>query len=105
MKDDPVRNKLIHPNGGLASSRTYDIWDFGTTNGKANIQRVAVKDNEEFFGYVPGLRNPFTPGNKASTPQMIASPVDGYSVYKMFIGGIMLRNPLKTGRIIPSILR
>lgn len=105
MKDDPVRNKVLHPQGGLASSRTYDIWDFGTTNGQANIQRVAVKDNEEFFRYIPGMRDPFTPFNKPSSPQMAASSVDGYAVYKQFIGGIMLRNPLKTGRIIPSILR
>ena len=105
MKDDPVRNKLVHPQGGLASSRTYDIWDFGTTNGKPNIQRVAVKDNEEFFRYIPGMRDPFSPYNKPTAPQMAASSVDGYSVYKQYIGGIMLRNPLKTGRIIPSVLR
>jgi len=105
MKDDPVRNKIMHPNGGLMSSRIYDIWDFGTTNGEANIQKVAVKDNEEFFRYIPGMRDPFTPYNKPSSPQMAASSVDGYSVYKQFIGGIMLRNPLKTGRIMPATLR
>jgi hypothetical protein len=105
MKDDPVRNKMLHPNGGLASSYMFDIWDFGTTNGAPNIQRVAVKGNEEIFGYIPGLRDPFTPYNNMNSPRMIVSPKDGYSVYKMFIGGIMLRNPLKTGRFIPTILR
>lgn len=105
MKDDPVRNKMLHPNGGLASSYLYDIWDFGTTNGKPNIQRVAVKGNEEIFGYIPGLRDPFNPYNNLNSPRMIVSPKDGYSVYKMFIGGIMLRNPLKTGRFIPTVLR
>ena len=105
MKDDPVRNKLLHPNGGLASSYVFDIWDFGTTNGSPNIQRVAVKGNEEIFGYIPGLRDPFTPYNNTNSPRMIVSPKDGYSVYKMFIGGIMLKNPLKTGRFIPTILR
>jgi hypothetical protein len=105
MKDDPVRNKVYHPQGGLASSRIYDIWDFGTTNGKPNIQKVAVKDNEEFFRYIPGMRDPFSPYNKPTTPQMAASSVDGYAVFKQYIGGIMLRNPLKTGRIIPNILR
>jgi len=105
MKDDPVRNKIMHPEGGLASSRIYDIWDFGTTDGNPNIQRVAVKDNEEFFKYIPGMRDPFTPYNKPSGPQMSASSVDGYAVFKQYIGGIMLRNPLKTGRMIPSILR
>lgn len=105
MKDEQVRNKIYHPEGGLASSRIYDIWDFGTTGGKPNIQRVAVKDNEEFFKYIPGMRDPFTPYNKPSGPQMTASVVDGYSVHKQFIGGVMIHNPLKTGRILPAILR
>ncbi len=107
MKDDPIRNKIIHPEGGLASSYQYDIWDIGTTNGEANIMRVSVKNQEEFFRYIPGMRDPFTPGGlgKNSEPTMTVSPVDGYSVYKMFIGGVMLKNPLKTGRIIPNILR
>mgnify|MGYP000032390534 CR=1 FL=1 len=104
-KDDPVRNKIMHPLGGLASSYIFDIFDFGTTDGKPNAQRVLVKDNEEFFGYIPGLRDPFSPYNNLTEPRMMASPKDGYSVYKMFIGGIMLRNPLKTGRMIPAILR
>ena len=107
MKDDPVRNKLTHPEGGLASSYIFDIFDAGTTNGEANIMKVAVKGNEEFFRYIPGMRDPFSPGGMGMNqqPTMTASPVDGYTVMKMFIGGVMLRNPLKTGRIIPSILR
>jgi len=106
MKDDPIRNKLPHPEGGLASSYIYDIWDAGTTAGEANIMKVAVKDNEEYFRYIPGMRDPFSAGGMArnADPTMTASSVDGYTVLKMFIGGIMLKNPLKTGRIIPSIL-
>ncbi len=105
MLDDPIRNKEYHPEGGLVSSRAFNIWDFGTSNGEPNIQRVAVKDNEEFFRYIPGMRDPFTPYNKPSSPQMAASSVDGYSVYKQYIGGILLRNPLRTGRILPAMMR
>ncbi len=107
MKDDPVRNKLPHPEGGLASSYIYDIWDFGSVKGEPNIQKVAVKDQEEFFRYIPGMRDPFTPGGlgKNTDPTMTVSPVDGYSVWKMFIGGIQLRNPLRTGRMIPTVLQ
>jgi hypothetical protein len=107
MKDDPIRNKLIHPEGGLASSYIYDIWDAGTTNGKANIMKVSVKGSEEFFRYIPGMRDPFSAGGAGMNPSpvMTASPVDGYTVMKLFIGGVMINNPLKTGRIIPSILR
>ena len=106
---DPMKdgypNTMRHPSGGLASSRVYDIFDVGTTNGESNITKVSVKDEEEFFGYIPGLRDPFNPYNKRSDPRFIATPVDGYSVYKAFIGGIKITNPKKTARIIPTILR
>lgn len=105
MKDDPVRNKILHPSGGLASSYVFDIWDVGTTNGNPNIQKVVVKDNEEFFGYIQGMRDPFSPYNKLAAPRSQASSVDGYSVYKQYIGGAVVRNPFKTGRLIPNILR
>ena len=106
---DPMKdgypNTLTHPDGGLASSYEYDIFDVGTTNGEANIQKVSVKDEEEFFGYIGGLRDPFSPYNKRQEPRSMATPVDGYSVYKGFIGGVMITNPKKTARILPTILR
>lgn len=105
MKDDPVRNKIRHPKGGLASSYIYDIWDFGTTNNKPNIQRVAVKGDEEVYRYIPGLRDQFTAYNNTSTPAATSSMKDGYQVMKWYQGAIQINNVLKTGRIIPTILR
>lgn len=106
---DPMKdgypNTLRHPDGGLASSYIYEIFDVGTTNGNSNISKVSVKEEEEFFGYIPGLRDPFTPYNKRTEPRMMATSVDGYSVYKGFIGGVKITNMKKTARIIPSILR
>lgn len=106
---DPMKdgypNTMRHPDGGLASSYIYDIFDAGTTNGEANICKVSVKDEEEFFGYIPGLRDPFSPYNKRTDPRMMATSVDGYEVHKGFIGGIKIINPKKTARIIPSLLR
>lgn len=106
---DPMKdgypNTLLHPDGGLASSRIYEIFDVGTTNGEANISKVSVKDEEEFFGYIPGMRDPFSPYNKRTDPRMMATSVDGYSVFKGFIGGVKITNPKKTARILPSILR
>lgn len=106
---DPMKdgypNTLTHPDGGLASSYIYDIFDVGTTNGESNIVRISVKDEEEFFGYMPGLRDPFSPYNKRSDPRMMATSVDGYSVYKGYIGGVKITNMKKTARVIPSILR
>jgi hypothetical protein len=106
---DPLKdgypNTMRHPDGGLASSYGYDIFDVGTTGGTSNISKVSVKDEEEFFGYIPGLRDPFSPYNNRTEPRMMATSVDGYSVYKGFIGGVKITNPKKTARIIPSILR
>lgn len=105
MKDDPIRNKIRDPRGGFASSYIYDIWDFGTTSGQPNIQRVAVKGDEEIYAFVPGMRDGFNAYNNLSSPRAVSSLKDGYSVRKMFQGAIQVNNILKTGRIIPSILR
>ena len=105
MKDDPVRNKILHPKGGLASSYIYDIFNFGTTKGNPNIQRVAVKGDEEIYRYIGGLRDPYTNYNNTSTPISASSMVDGFVVMKWFQGGIQLNNPLAVVRVIPTILR
>lgn len=104
MLDDRVRNKQLHPAGGLLSSYEYNIWDFGTSNNQQNIQRVYLEGDEEMFGYIPGLRDPFTPYNNLAQPRQIMSGKDGYEVYKGFVGGIMVRNPLRTARLLPSII-
>ena len=38
--DDPVRNKIMHPNGGPAFSYRYDIFDIGTMD-QPNIFKCA----------------------------------------------------------------
>ena len=60
--DDPVRNKKYHPDGGLVESYRLTIMDFGTSAGQPNIQLVRIKGQEEVFAYLPGLRDPFVPG-------------------------------------------
>lgn len=100
--DDPTLNTDVHPDGGLVSSYEMLIMDIGTTNGKPNIEKVVVKGNEEMTSYVPGMRDPFTPYNKVSTPRMAATLKDGYSVGKMYIGGIKVNNPTKIARILPN---
>jgi len=104
MKDSPIRNKIYHPEGGLASSREYDLLDFGTADGKPNIQKVALKGDEDIYKYIPGMRDPYSPYNKLSSPGQTASSVDGYEVHRMYIGGVMITNPMRTMRIKPAIL-
>lgn len=104
-KDNTTRNKRRDKQGRLLSSLTYELLDFGTSNGEANIQQVRVKGDEEIYGYVPGLRDPFSPYNNATPAnRMMASGTDGYEVYGAFIGGMQVKNPLKTFRYLPSEL-
>ena len=103
MKDNTIHNMLMHPSGGPVTSYIYDIYDFGTTDRKPNVQKLKVKDYEELFGYIPGMRDPFQPYNNLSSPRMMASSKDGYAVFKQWAGGIHVSNPKKTGRYIPSI--
>ena len=103
MKDNTIHNMQMHPSGGPVTSYIYDIYDFGTTDRKPNVQRIKVADYEELYGYIPGMRDPFQPYNNLATPRMMASSKDGYSVFKQWVGGIHMANPKKTGRYIPSI--
>lgn len=101
--DDNVRNKIPHPDGGLAESHRMTIMDFGTADGKPNIQLVRSRNNPEQFGYIPGLRDPYTPGGSA-TPKQMATSVDGYEIHKADWLGILVRNPMRMGEFIPNVL-
>lgn len=57
--DDPVRNKVPHPDGGVTESYRYDILYIGSTE-EPNIQIAKIKGEEEHRGYQWGFRNPFT---------------------------------------------
>lgn len=100
--DDPSLNPAVHPDGGLLSSYEYLILDFGTSNGQPNIQKVTIKNNEEIFKYIPGMRDPYSAYNNLTKPGVTASPVDGYTILKMFIGGIKVHNPLRVARFLPN---
>ena len=102
--DDTVRNKLMHPLGGLAESRRYTIMDFGTAGGESNIAKVEMKGDSDIYRYIPGMRDPFNAYNGLTSPSMAASSVDGYEVHRAYIGGIRVKNPMRMAEIIPSIL-
>lgn len=70
QKDSPFHT-MKHPDGGNVASYIYDVFDFGTTNGQANIMRVMQRNFEETFGYIPGMFDPFTPGGKADRKSVV----------------------------------
>lgn len=101
--DDPSLCSVQHPDGGLISSYEYLILDFGTQQGRPNIQKVSVKGQVEGMRYIPGMRDPFTPNNPVK-PSMTVSKVDGYEVMKWYIGGVKIHNPMRIARFIPNIV-
>ncbi len=58
MYDDKVRNKILHPKGGVAESYRLDIFFVGSDKAP-NIKRLGTKRGD-IRGYMAGFRNPWT---------------------------------------------
>lgn len=92
-KDDPARaGKFVDGYMGKLDSYTYDILNMGTSDGRPNIQKIAVK-NGMVRGYMPGMRHPYqsTGGNN-----LMATPVDGWTEHKAWSGGAIVWDPTTT---------
>lgn len=101
--DDKIRNKILHPDGGVAESYRYDILDIGTVEGEPNIQICRVKGQEDVRKYVEGLRNPFT--GAANTNLYASNGVDASEYIRACFGiGAIVRDPSRTASLIPSEL-
>lgn len=100
LYDDPVRNKIQHPRGGVAYSYRYDIYDIGTMD-QPNIQLCKIRGEEEIRGYQWGLRNPFT-GQKDNFNMSFDE--DAAIIHKMATLGVVVLDPSRTLSLIPSQL-
>ena len=100
--DDPVRNKIMHPNGGVAESYRYDILYIGTNFDAPNIQLAKIKDHEEVRGIQWGLRDPFTGrwGN-----ENMSFDEDAAVYHRMWWGGVFILDATRTMSLIPNLLR
>ena len=99
--DDPVRNKILHPNGGVAFSYRYDIMYIGTMD-QPNIFKCKIKGDNEYRGYQWGLRNPFT-GQKGNP--CMSFDEDSAVIHRMATLGICVLDPTRTMSLIPAILQ
>lgn len=97
--DDKVRNKLLHPKGGVAESYRYDIFYIGTM-AEPNIQKVTVNGEEELRGYQAGIRDPFT-GRRGGRMERME---DSATITAMCTIGSMVKDPSRTASLIPNIL-
>ena len=99
--DDPVRNKILHPMGGVAMSYRFDIWYIGSAD-QPNIFKCKIKGDNEYRGYQWGLRDPFT-GRKGN-PHM-SFDEDAAIVHRMATLGVCVLDPTRTMSLIPAILQ
>ncbi|NJN99400.1 MAG: hypothetical protein HC875_37540 [Anaerolineales bacterium] len=100
--DDEERNKIKHPSGkGVAKSWEYQILNVGRTGGEDNIRLVFQKDMEDYMGYMPGLRDPF---QAKGAMRYMASPEDGYTIHRAFVGGCMVQDPTRCLTVRPNVL-
>lgn len=102
MYDDSVRNKIMHPNGGVAYSYRYDIFDIGSMD-QPNISICRVKGQADVRGIQPGLRDPFT--GRVNIENM--SYDEDSAVFHMYCPavGVCVLDPTRTMSIIPAILQ
>lgn len=99
--DDPVRNKVLHPKGGVAESYRYDILYIGSTE-EPNIQIAKIKGVDEYRGYQWGIRNPFT---GQMNNEYMSHDEDSATIHRLWQGGVFILDPTRTMSIIPAILR
>jgi len=99
MYDDRVRNKVLHPDGGIAESYRYDILYIGSME-EPNIQKIKVAGYDELRGYQGGIRNPFT-GRRGGEMQTME---DSATITAMDWTGAMVKDPSRTATLKPNIL-
>lgn len=99
MYDDKVRNKILHPNGGVAESYRYDLMYIGTKD-EPNIQKIKVKGEDEMRGYMAGIRDPFT-GRRGGVMNRME---DSATMTAMCGTGAIVYDPSRTATLKPAIL-
>jgi len=100
MYDDKVRNKVLHPDGGVAESYRYDILYIGSME-EPNIQKIKVAGSDELRGYIGGIRNPFT-GRRGGDMQTMEDSATMTALCEGY--GAMVKDPSRTATLKPSII-
>jgi hypothetical protein len=99
MYDDKVRNKILHPDGGVAESYRYDVLYIGSME-EPNIQKIKVRGDDELRGYMAGIRDPFS-GRRGGVMQLME---DSATMTAMCGTGAMIKDPSRTLTFKPALL-
>lgn len=102
--DDIVRNRQLHPitQKPLESYR-ITIMNFGTKDGKGNIQKVALQDSEDMMWHVSGSTDPYGLTAKSISTSK-ASGLDGYEVHFLSQCGIQVGDPTTCGELYMKLV-
>ena len=99
--DDIVRNKVMHPDGGVAESYRMDIYELGTPD-QPNIFKCTVKGQGEIRGFQSGFRNPWT--GQVNINNM-SYDEDSAVAHRMATLGVCVLDPTRTLSLVPAILQ
>jgi len=97
--DDVVRNKILHPLGGVAESYRFDIYYIGNPD-QPNIQIAKVRGQDDIRGIQRGLRDPFT----GVAGGDMAYDEDSAVIHRFSVLGSLVLDPNRTASLIPTIL-
>ena len=102
MYDNTVRNKILHPLGGVAESYRFDIY-YICNPSHPNIKLAKVKGEEDKRGYQWGpFRNPFT---GASNNNNASYDEDSAVFHRFSVLGAIVFDPNRCMSLIPTILQ
>ena len=99
MYDDKVRNKILHPLGGVAESRRLDIFYLGDGD-QSNIVRLGTKMGD-IRGYLSGFRNAWT----GEINNMHQGTMEDSATYTRYTSlGAALIDSSRTATILPTMM-
>jgi hypothetical protein len=100
-KDDPSRNKMYHPKGGLVSSYEFDIFMKDSTELMKIVRR---KGQNPEFKVVDGIRGYFPGGSGFMSATQASSAVEGSVIHYIEPGiGAKVSDPSKIVRYYPTL--
>lgn len=101
LYNNPVRNRLKHPETGLpAESYKATFLNFKmNSKGESNIMKVYHKGREMITTYIEGLYGPYGAKKNGTS----ASAVDGYEFHALSECGVMVQDPTDSGQLILDV--
>ena len=101
-KDDMQTNKIMHPAGGTAESRRYDIC-YAADEEQPNVQKCVLKGQSEFRGYQWGpFYNPFTGESNNGSASF---DEDAAVAHMKATLGVVVYDPTRCVSLIPALLQ